>query len=82
MESENMASNYENNTVCSEGCNCKYKVTGPIFMECTYSGFCDIQRPRDSRGTIFDTRSEIGGNQLFTEEQLKFKEEFEPDRNG
>jgi hypothetical protein len=40
---------------------CKYQTIGgsSIGSGCTYFGYCDHQLPRDSRGTIFDTRSEI-----------------------
>ena len=44
-----MAAGDIQNKSCNGNCDCKYKLLG-IYPECSYSGFCDFQAPRDSRG--------------------------------
>lgn len=88
-----MAAGDQNYKTCNGQCYCQYKCLSTTDFGCNYSGYCDFQAPRDSRDQILDLRYRCTcgtstpckfhtGEKMYSNEQEKFRDEFEPDRNG
>ena len=58
-----------NNKSCSMETSCQYKTLSTTSFGCNYQGYCDFQRPRDSRPPLISYSQEEGISSIDREEK-------------